>query len=182
MQRHEQPSYPENLRGRLRRRVYDLLTTPRTGRILLNELAQKQRPPSYQDLRHMLRDFESKDWIRCLNPSEQTGRIYLRTDQRLEKGDWALLSHLIRGANRAPVLGVLCSAHWTKQSGLTASDVRRQLRDSTKMGLSHVLRAMAFLEAHQLIECVGYTRKRSLRLFKPTEEGRDLHLLVSQMQ
>lgn len=173
---------PIGLNGTLRRHIYVLLETPRTGRILLNQLAAMEFTMSYQDLRHTLRDFEQRGWIRCLNADELTGRIYVQKGTTVETRNWWLIARLCRGHNRIEVLHEMAALCSCDSKGRSASAIRRGLKGRSKMALGHVLRALEFLETNQLVECVGHTRKGSMKCYRATEEGLRLSDFVSKME
>jgi DNA-binding HxlR family transcriptional regulator len=136
---------------------------------------------SFQDLRHTLRDFEGRGWIRCLNEGEQTGRIYVQSGRCIPEVDWFLIARLSRAYNRARVLHEI-AAHTAREGvGRSASALRRNLRGTTKMALGHILRALAFLDTEGLVECTGITRKRGLRCYRATPLGMKMSEVLAEM-
>jgi len=173
--------FPPGLKGRWRRHIYHLLQTPRTARILLNLLFSVGHRMSYQDLRHLLRDFEKRGWIRCLNAQAQTGRIYVQSHLALPDVDWPLVAGVSRATHRWQLLQTFHAVHWETPEGLTASALRRQLRGNTKMGLSHVLRVLVFFEEHQLVARVGKTAKQGLTCYRLTPFGESIYATITSM-
>ena len=65
------------IRGKQRIAVINALKHPSTGRRILSLAKQAAPSMTYQDLRHILRDFEKRGIVVCLNPKDQTGRFYV---------------------------------------------------------------------------------------------------------
>jgi predicted Zn-ribbon and HTH transcriptional regulator len=70
------------IKGKQRVAVINALNSPSTGRKILSIAKQSAPSMTYQDLRHIFRDFQKKGIIACLNPEDQTGRMYLRNTTR----------------------------------------------------------------------------------------------------
>jgi hypothetical protein len=119
------------LRGKQRTAVYAALAKPASGKQIL-ERARKIFPAmTYQDLRHILRDFEKHGIAVCLNPEYQTGRLYVlasAADQTLLSDDHLrLCAQVGRAKTRLVVLKEVGRNHLSSQNPLTATDrMRRQ--------------------------------------------------------
>lgn len=138
---------------------------------------------TFQDLRHLLRGWENKGFIYCVNPAELTGRLYVRREVALpdaSDAEWRLVACLLRAGNRRAVLEEITRSEvMSAEIGKTATQIRKNLRERAPMGLNHILRAIGFLEHQKLIECRSITRKRSLRLLSATKLGVRVSRLVS---
>lgn len=141
---------------------------------------------TYQDLRHILRDFEQQGLIRCLNPKEQTGRFYLRIDIELDEkltGEDILLAAMIsRASMRLALLRELASERLDGIQDTTVTGLRKRMRDSYPMSLNHALSSMQFLHQHGLAEVIDFTRKRDLKIYRITDRGRRLLQFVKPNQ
>lgn len=175
-----------HIRGKQRKVVYASLSQPKTGREILT-IAQETAPSmTYQDLRHILRDFEQQGLIRCLNPREQTGRFYLRTDIELDKKltaeDVLLAAMISRASMRLALLRELGSERLDGIQDTTVTGLRKRMRDSYSISLNHALSGMQFLHQHDLAEIVDFTRKRDLKIYRITNKGRRILKLVEPNQ
>jgi DNA-binding PadR family transcriptional regulator len=67
---------------------------------------------------------------------------------------------------------------------LTATQIKKQMRDSYPLGLNHVIAALKFLEEHHLVETVDHTDKRELKIYQTTDLGRTIlgHVLLPEKQ
>lgn len=164
------------IRGKQRIAVSEALRVPRTGKQIL-EYAKRQAPTiSYQDLRHILRGFQQDGYASCLNPENQTGRLYVLSSELdkhlLSLPEIELHAKLRRAKARLAVLEELTTLRLDERP-LTASQIRKNLLESYPMGLNHVLAALKFLEAHNLVEVIEFTNKRSLKIYAATRLGAD---------
>lgn len=163
------------MRGKQRAAVYTVLETPASGRQIL-EKARKIAPAmTYQDLRHILRDFEKKGVAVCLTPEYQTGRIYVLASEAKETlmsdEQLRLCAQVGRAKTRLVVLKEVARNRLSSQNPLTATEIKRQLRERYPLGLNHVTAALKFLREHRLIETVGHTDKRQMNIYRITDLG-----------
>jgi Fe2+ or Zn2+ uptake regulation protein len=54
---------------------------------------------------------------------------------------------------------------------LTATQLKKELRDTSPLGLNHVIRALDFLVEHQLVRIVDRTAKRGMKVYRISELG-----------
>ncbi len=173
------------LRGKQRAAVYAALEKPASGRQIL-EKARKIFPSmTYQDLRHILRDFEKRRIAVCLNPEDQTGRLYVlisAANEILISGDQLkLCAQVGRAKTRLAVLEEVARKRYPMQNPLTATEIKRQLRERCPLGLNHVTAALKFLRDHRLVETAGHTDKRQMNIYRITDLGEIiLHHLVQR--
>lgn len=173
-----QPSQKPVIRGKQRIAVYHALAHPSTGRQIL-ELCRDHAPSmTYQDLRHILRDFEERNICSCLNPSHQTGRLYMlnstQPKQPISEQQLELCTLLSRAKTRRAVLEEVARERLDNTRPLTATQIKKRLRSSYPMGLNHVLAALKFLENHYLVEAVDTTAKRDLNIYQITSLGKEI--------
>jgi DNA-binding transcriptional ArsR family regulator len=130
---------------------------------------------TYQDLRHILRDFEKRRIAVCLNPEYQTGRIYAlasAANETVISGDQLkLCAQVGRAKTRLAVLEEVARKRYPMQSPLTATEIKRQLRERYPLGLNHVTAALKYLREHRLVETVGHTDKRQMNIYRITDLG-----------
>lgn len=130
---------------------------------------------TYQDLRHILRDFQEKGLISCLNPGDQTGRIYTRNTARenpISKELVKTCARIDRAKTRLAVLKEVAKERYFETEPLTATRIRKLMLPTLPLGLNHVLAALKFLEEQDLVEVTEYTVKRELKIYEITNQGR----------
>lgn len=173
------------IRGKQRVAVFNALKTPSTGKQILDEARRTAPSMTYQDLRHILRDFMQDGIVVCLNSEHQTGRFYILENEKdkvhLSKEEVGICSQVARSSTRLAVLEEVAKERFFESYPLTATQVRKNLRDSSPLplGLNHVLSALKFLEENRLVEIAGRTDKRDLKIFQVTELGRSVMSFVS---
>ena len=175
------------IRGNQRQSVYDALTVPRTGKQILEQCRQLAPTMSYQDLRHILRDFQSDGLVICLNPESLTGRFYIRSfyaeNFELSAAELHLCCLVNRGRIRQVMLREIGTERLDVSKPLTVTFLRKQLLDTYPLSLNHALGGVQFLQRHGLIRVVDTTRKRDLKVYAITESGkRVLHFLFPETQ
>lgn len=170
------------IRGKQRVAVYNALKKPATGRQILEESKQAAPSMTYQDLRHILRAFQCQGIATCLNPENQTGRFYALTGHLEKMPPPSSLINLSAQINRAKtrlaVLTEISNERFFESKPLTATQVKKNLRDSCPLGLNHVLSALKFLEENRLAEIAGLTEKRELKIYRISDLGRDVLNLI----
>jgi len=118
---------PDNhdIKGKQRIAVYNALQRPVTGRQILASAKQTAPSMSYQDLRHILRDFQQRGIAVCLNPENQTGRIYVlsstQNDHPIAPEHLDLCARISRAKNRLAVLKELAKERFLESHPLTAN-------------------------------------------------------------
>lgn len=163
------------IKGKQRIAVYNALDSPATGRKILTTAKQAAPSMTYQDLRHILRDFQNRNLITCLNPEDQPRRIYARTTETRNPISDELVSvcaRIDRAKNRLAVLKEVSKERYFETEPMTATRIRKLMLESHPLGLNHVLAALQFLEHHDLVEVVDYTAKRDLKIYDVTDRGR----------
>lgn len=164
------------IRGKQRIAVSEALRIPRTGKQILELAKQSALTITYQDLRHILRKFQDEGVAVCLNPENQTGRLYVLTSEcnqhQLSASELELQAKLRRAKARLAVLQEIGRDHTFDTKLLTATQIRKNLLDNYPMGLNHILSTLKFLLTHQLIEITAHTDKRNLPIYKLTESGK----------
>ncbi len=172
------------IRGKQRIAVYNALIHPISGNQILEKCREYAPSMTYQDLRHILRDFQKLGIATCLNPDNQTGRLYVLTSTQhtfeITNEHIELCAQLSRAKTRLAILREVARERFGNTKPLTATQIKKHLRESYPLGLNHVLAALKFLETKLLIETVDYTTKRDLKIYQITTLGRDvLHFTQS---
>lgn len=163
------------IKGKQRIAVFRALNTPATGRKILSVAKRSAPSMTYQDLRHILRDFQGKGIIACLNPEDQTGRIYTRNTARenpISRELAKTCARIDRAKTRLAVLKEVAKERYFETEPLTATRIRKLMLPTHPLGLNHVLAALVFLEEHDLVEVVDHTDKRELKVYDVTNRGR----------
>lgn len=174
------------VRGKQRTAVYNALGTPSSGRQILEKARLTAPSMTYQDLRHILRNFEKHGIALCLNPLNRTGRYYVlaraQTETMIPHDRLELCKLVGRAKTRLTVLKEVARHRPHGDAPLTASEIKRQLRDRSPLGLNHALSALKFLTEHRLIEIVGHTDQRNMKIYAATDLGKTIltHLLDAE--
>lgn len=143
---------------------------------------------TYQDLRHILRNFQDNGIAVCLNPENQTGRIYALASvtggTTIPRDQLDLCARIGRGKTRLAVLAEVSKDRMPGQNPLTATEIKRQLRERYPLSLNHVIAALKFLGSHRLVETAGLTDKRKLKTYRATALGKTIlhHVLDAERQ
>lgn len=119
------------IKGKQRIAVFNALKTPSTGRKILSIAKQTAPSMTYQDLRHILRDFQKLGIISCLNPADQTGRIYIRNTGRentISKELAKTCARIDRAKTRLAVLKEVAKERYFETEPLTATRIRKLTR------------------------------------------------------
>ena len=164
------------IRGKQRVAVYEALNRPLNGKEILS-LARAEAPSmTYQDLRHILRDFQSKGIAECLNSECQTGRLYVRAgmSSSFSEGIIQLSAKVRRASIRQAVLAEIGREALSDSKPLTATQIKKRLREAYPLGLNHVLATIKFLEGEKLIEVIGHTDLRGSKIYGLSAVGLEL--------
>jgi hypothetical protein len=167
-------------RNRRRKAVFEALGAPQIGREILRSIRHEIPGMTYFDLRHTLRELQERGVVWCLNPEEQTGRVYRRAsdtqsplaNEQIETAiDWKVFGQIARGRARTAVLCEVAAERWGDTLPKTANHIRRNLLKTYPLSLTKVISALRFLESGKLIHCTARTRIRSLKVYAITEIG-----------
>lgn len=168
--------------------VLHAIRHPTTGKQILDE-ARKEAPKiSYADLRQIVRSFGKAGLLHCINPEQQTGRVYTLTPKGIaaahshfedfeyscpkQKIDWSAYASIARSkslrvtldAFRSPLLG---------HDRRTPTQIRKRLTTGHSISMSFLIGAIRRLEKMGLV-----ARKQSvsvddrLAFYSITPKGR----------
>jgi Fe2+ or Zn2+ uptake regulation protein len=176
------------VRGKQRTAVYNALTKPASGRQILEKARIAAPSMTYQDLRHILRNFEKHKIAVCLNPEDQTGRFYVLAsalnESPIPRDQLKLCAQIGRAKTRLAVLYEAAKNRPYDNNPLTATEIRKLLREQYPLSLNHVIAALKFLSEHHLVETISLTEKRKMKIYKVTDLGITIltHLLDAEKQ
>lgn len=169
------------LRGKQRRAVYDALSEPRCVKDVL--LLARQTAPriTYQDARHILRNLERKRLVRCLNPDALTGRVYCQRhiSQNIPTKDMALISAVLRAKARRAVFVVLALYVPFGRTTLSATEIKKLLRQFHPLTLNNTLVALEWLVSHRLLKTERSDGKRTPQLYSLSANGQRIAPMVT---
>ncbi len=138
------------------------------------------------DVIHLLREFEIRRLVYCLNPAQKTRKLYVLTElgkavafqavrvshvEEPEDIDWVKYSFVVRAKDRRIVLEEIGRPTPMDKGGKTVVEIRERLRDKYPIGIYMVHQVVKELLSVGLIESVGTIRKGRTRLYEITEEG-----------
>ncbi len=164
-----------------------------TGREILKAARPHSPCLQFRDVWHLTQEFQKEGLLACLNPDEQTGRLYCWTDLGRESigiafglavepapedVDWKLYGRIARAKARRSVLQELRQPRWDGKEALTATDIRKSLLKKQPLALNPTIRALQHLCAEGLAEIIGTTKKRRQKLYRLTNSG---ERIVEQM-
>jgi DNA-binding PadR family transcriptional regulator len=173
-------------RGRQRAAVAQALKKPMTASEIC--AAARQRAPRLQlrDVWLLMRQMGERGLAMPLNERSNNGRLYALTDQGREAVtlafhvsisalaatvDWRLYSWVVRSRLRRRVLQGLAQLENLHLEPQTGSGIRKFIRSSHPVALTHVLQAVRELADKKLITCVGVTRLRACKLYRLSPLG-----------
>ena len=164
-------------RSKYRNAVYQATLKPRTGKAIFNVCRQSCPCISYQDIRHSLRQLEGRGFVKCLNPQQQTGRLYVACGPSVDvcgklSADYIdCLSIILRGKSKEAILKKVSERGLGEFRPKTANQLRRELLGSYPMSLSWAISTLKSLTELDLVEIAGRTRKRDLKTYAVTGKG-----------
>ena len=160
--------------------VFDAIDKPRTGKAILEICKESCPKMSYQDVRHTLRALEARQIAKCLNPSQQTGRLYVVVDgqgksaQTVSDRETQLLAKVARAKSKKAILNEVGLEGIGDGRPKTAELIRRNLLNQYPMNLSWVIASLRSLVEMDLVECLDRTSKRGLKIYSITSTGRGI--------
>ncbi len=132
------------------------------------------------DVIHLLREFEIRRLVICLNSAQKTRKLYVLTElgrtvagqavgvfhlEGLESIDWVKYSFVVRAKDRRVVLKEFDRSTPMKAGGKTVVEIRERLKERHPIGICMVNRVVKELLGVGLIESVGTMRKGRTRLY-----------------
>lgn len=138
-----------------------------TSQELFLKAVEKNPKIRIQDVRAILRSMEELGFVRILNPSSVTGRLYVLVDESdLDpEFDWNLYAWVIRGKARKAILEEIGRIGLHGFEPKTASEVKKNLKEKYSISLNSVIDTIRDLKAKELISCF------SGRKYRLTESG-----------
>ncbi|MDF7809462.1 PadR family transcriptional regulator [Pontiellaceae bacterium B12219] len=164
--------------------MYETLRTPSTARRILIEARKTAPSITYQDIRHILRDFERQNISVCLNPEQSTGRLHmlkaLLPDNPIASTLIELCSIVDRSRIKLAVLREAARPVYEENKPLTVTQIKKRLRDTYPLALNHAYSALRSLLEGGLVRVAGHTDKRDLNIYAITDLGREVLSFLDQ--
>lgn len=164
-------------RGHQRRAVYRALSFPRTGTQILKQASVTAPRITLQDVRRVLRTLRWMGGVRCLNPNEKTGRIYVGSGIDISKigVDWEHYSAVARGRARSRVLLEIDQERFDLlPRPKTATGIKRALRNDYPMSLNLAIECLQELKRRGLVTIKAQTQRRECNVYELTDKGREI--------
>lgn len=174
-------------RGRQRAAVARVLRKPKTTSEICEAARVFSPHVQLRDIWLILKEMSAKRLVVCLNPRHVTGKLYALTDRgrravrqafgievpRIPKGvDWRKYARVVRAKVRRLVL--IEVARLSASRPVTATEVKRSLRDKHPLGLNPTIRALEELESIGVIKPSRRESDACPRTFTLTAGGKRL--------
>lgn len=171
------------------------LARPMTQTELRNIAMQINPHIQLRDIWHLMNQFQEKGLAACLNPGSPVGKIFSLTEhgrKAVQEGlgieikpipagiDWKAYSYAARAKARKAVLVELWKLSIENHAGITATQVRKGLKERFPIGLNPTIRALKELKKHGLIEQIEAAQKSRYRLYRLTEQGEKIARQLAQ--
>ena len=181
-------------RGRQRRAVARVLQSPMTASQILEQARLLAPHIQLRDVWFIVRQFEARGLIECLNPGLGNGKVYFLTGLGITASaaafghtvqpvagelDWASVGKVARGRVRQSVLEEIAKPQGRSTRGKSASEIRKNLVERRPMELSRAIRAVEDLTRLKLIRVSGWTTKPRRKLYRLTLAG---HRVVEMLK
>jgi len=177
--------------GRQKSAVAQVLRKPMTASEIAKAAQRLNSRLRLRDVWHLMRQFQERDLVACLNPHAATGKLYMLTDlgraavatifhtpvEMVEaQVDWRRYGRVARARIRRLLL--LGLAQWSAVLPLTASLIRRLLRDKHPLGLGPTVRGLKELEQFGLVKSQPVNSRSTRKFYQVTRQG---HLIARQL-
>ena len=166
--------------------ILQVITRPMTPTEIMRNARMINPHISFGDTSTLIREFERRGIIECRTPGQITGRIYYPTNygRRLiwrifaikvppveDDIDWFKYSRLEAGKTRKLVLKEIYNLKAFYPDGINLTSIRKRLNRTYPLTLSQAFCAVQDILTDNLIEVIGYAKKRNSKLYKLTQEG-----------
>lgn len=171
-------------RGRQRAAVARMLRKPMTTTEICRAARELAPHIRLRDIWLILKEMAERRLAVCLNPRHVTGKLYALTDRgrravkqafsievpRISKGvDWRKYARVVRAKVRRLVL--LEVARLSASGPVTATEVKRSLREKHPLGLNPTIRALKELERMGLVASQAAASEGHRRSYSATKTG-----------
>jgi DNA-binding HxlR family transcriptional regulator len=176
------------IKGKQRLAVLNAIRGSTTGRQIMDSAKREAPKLSFADLRRILRSYENSGYVRCINPEQQTGRIYSLTPKGLAAAsmqfedfeyafpknntDWFSYASIARSKSQRAILETFHNS-LRGHDRRTPTQIRKELISSHPISMSFLIGAIRRMETLGLI-----IRKKSkssddrLAFYSITPKGR----------
>ena len=139
-----------------------------------------------RDVWFVVRQFQARALVQCLNPATGNGKIYFWTERGLpavkrafgsivkplaDNMNWNYLGKVARARVRRVVLDEIAKPSSRSAAGKSATEIRKNLLERSPMELSRTIRALDELSRLKLIRVNGWTPKPRRKLYQLTPAG-----------
>lgn len=178
-------------RGSQRSAIAKVLRKPMTTSEICTAAHQENPQIQLRDVWHIIQDLKQRQLAQCLNPRHVTGKLYVLTPLgtqvvrhafgvRFTSGtrnlNWRKYAQIVRAKTRRLVLLELASR--TTTTPISATAVKRRLKDKHPIGLNPTIRALKELCALGAAKAVPSETLPEVRNYRLTPFG---HRLVAQL-
>ena len=176
-------------RSKQREAIVSSLRKPMTASEIC-EATQKYKVSLWiTDIPRRMREFQKKALSYVINPEYVNGKLYYLTEKGREIAtvwfgvslasppqdiDWRKYSKVVRSKMKKMVLIGLANAISLGDDNLPGRNsaiVKRFLKDRYPISLNNTIDSLKELVAFGLVECIGITKKRNLKLYQLTKQG-----------
>jgi hypothetical protein len=162
-----------------------VLAAPMPAKVILM-LARKISPSmTMRDLLVLLHVAQEKGVVRCLTPKRIQGKLYYPTPLGrqavkiafgmhlgpLPDEDWEAYSYILSGESRFHVFTEVLAQDGSPRR---ITDVKFALRGERGLTLNQASRALAELQAADLVRVCGLTKRRASKLYSYTDKGQSI--------
>lgn len=185
--------------GSQKQAVLQVIIRPMTPTEILRRAREINPRISFGDASAIIRELETRKIVKCLTPGQFTGRIYcptnygrrlmwkifnLKIDAEEQDFDWYKYSRVLAGKTRKYLLCEIYNNRGFYNDGMNLALIRRRIGKVYPFTFSQAFCTMQDLSNDGLVEVVGFTKKKSSKLYKLTSEGMKIceYLLQNSQQ
>lgn len=176
-------------RGRQKKAIAQVVRKPMTPIEICEAATKISSNIRLCDVMQLLRGFEKKRLVYCLNPHRSTGKLYFPTllgsqvvcqafcmmvEEIPIKINWKKYSFVVRGKSRRMILTEFVKSGFSESKGISIPEIRSRLKGHYPVGTNVIVRVVNELEKVALLKCVGTKRNGKSRLYSITEEGKEI--------
>ena len=174
------------MRGRQKRAILQVLLHPMTKKQLCLEAGRIDPHIQLRDAWFVLRQFQKKGLVECLNPGQVTGKLFCLTEfgRKIVASafklkapplsphvPWRKYSVVVRAKTRRMLVMELGKFTSLNLGEATATKIRKRLNQTYPIGLNPILRSLKELVKLGLVKSVGVTKKQHRKIYQLTADG-----------
>lgn len=131
-----------------------------TSQELLLKAIETNPKVRIQDVRAILRKMDELGFVKVLNPSAVTGRLYVFESDFDPAFDWDLYAWVIRGKARKAILEEIGRIGLHGVEPKSASQIKKYLKETYSISLNSVIDTLRDLKTKKLISCCSNRKYR----------------------